>query len=95
MSKYTPGPWEARGLSVFLPNETALAVATCVPHRPEAQANARLIAAAPELLEALQAVQIHLEHCGWGDSFNRERAEDAGLPNMITAAIAKATGDTQ
>jgi hypothetical protein len=57
----------------------------------EAEANARLIAAAPELLEACKAI-LTLEELEMGD--------DSLLPPehpkaMVYAAIAKATGGTQ
>ena len=57
MSKHTPGPWKARLLpmGVYLieirPQETICAIAS---QRENHHANARLIAAAPELLEALK-----------------------------------------
>lgn len=63
MSKHTPGPWRVCGLNVACNKE--IVVASCyrdslesVVVRPkemeECLANARLIAAAPELLEALK-----------------------------------------
>jgi hypothetical protein len=52
----------------------------------ERRANARLIAAAPELLEALREVR----KCGNGGAKLSRRASD-----MVRAAIAKATGDSQ
>ncbi len=51
--------------------------------------DARLIAAAPELLEALEAAEEHLNFCGWGDKYERECARDEKLPEKIRAAIAK------
>lgn len=53
---HTPGPWEARGLTVFEPSKTALSVATATQHQPHAKANARLIAAAPDMLASLRAM---------------------------------------
>lgn len=58
MSAHTPGPWTARkhtdtkGWTVSAGNSIA-----SVKPRPEAEANARLIAAAPELLEALKEIR--------------------------------------
>ena len=51
--------------------------------RPDAEANARLIAAAPDMLEALK----HLVH--WHDQLGPDDVAKA------TAAIAKATGASQ
>lgn len=39
------------------------------------------------LQDALEAAQAHLEYCGWGDSWERECAEHAGLPEKIQAAL--------
>ncbi len=52
--------------------------------------HARLIAAAPELLEALKAAEDHLDLCGYGDSWERECSEK--LPGLIANAIEKAEG---
>jgi hypothetical protein len=76
-----------------------LCVADChTKNAPESEgervANARLIAAAPELLEALKALLLHEgEKCFSGigtehDSYALEAAKNAAI-----AAIAKATGE--
>lgn len=78
MSAHTPGPWHALGRVVTL-DEVSLRgltpIAKCASHREgqlrislrEAEANARLIAAAPELLEALREVSAFLgDKCDWG-----------------------------
>lgn len=57
--KHTPGPWQ-----IGMPNQvlstarSVLAVTDCEPHIPEEEtrANARLIAAAPGLLQALYEI---------------------------------------
>lgn len=61
MNKYTPGPWELRGPRTITDQHGAeLAEAKPVNQtgigdcRDETAANTRLIAAAPELLEALE-----------------------------------------
>lgn len=57
----------------------------------EREANARLIAAAPELLAALEALfaNCSMIHNVWGDGCNRKQA-DAAIA-AARAAIAKAT----
>ena len=89
MSKHTPGPWLRDGDRVYTLHKLAHVEASrwnaqvrpsvgCPPD--EADANARLIAAAPELLEALK----------W-----TARALDKEHPAAIKAraAIAKAEGE--
>lgn len=91
-TKHTPGPWEV------LPGESRkpyLRVrGTCLGRlykianvllgfsTEESKANARLIAAAPELLEALESIRDLPAHP------MRKRAVE-----IATAAIAKATGE--
>jgi hypothetical protein len=70
MSKHTPGPWTAgsdRGYGHYngvqiTDDRSGLVLAVAIGDVPElkAQANARLIAAAPELLAALLMVQREL-----------------------------------
>lgn len=83
MSSHTPGPWKVKhGYNVLAESRT---VATCggyTSNLPEDNshevniANAKLIAAAPELLNALESfVWLH-------DSTDRRLCEDAGVePN--------------
>lgn len=42
------------------------------------------------LLDALNAAHEHLEWCGYGDSWERECAMEAKLPQKIEAALAEA-----
>jgi len=89
MSKHTPGPWEIKRHPdscykyISAPEHLALAqVVWCVEEEdrsPACEANAYLIAAAPDLLEALE---IALD-CA-GDAWWAEKAE---------SAIAKAKGE--
>ena len=98
--KGTPGPWrvsEKRGDLIDIrhennePGAMSLNLAQVVARQSwlrEAEANARLIAAAPELLEALQRCEvvlsvIPLEVCDVEDLLHAR------------AAIAKATGETK
>ena len=89
MSKHTPGPWFVPAptyrtlyVEARIGNMMLQEVASCGPTADPAQqaANARLIAAAPELLEALKVL---VENGGIGPE---QMFHDA------RAAIAKATG---
>ncbi len=95
MSKHTPGPWFAKreGFSTVyvearIGGGWVQEVAACGPTeagQEQQEANARLIAAAPELLEALQSVlNSCLDSQGLADAYKQARA-----------AIAKATGEKQ
>ncbi len=59
-----------------------------------AEANARLIAAAPDLVEALEAAGEHLEACvptdGWGLRNVHEDNERADILARVRAALTKA-----
>lgn len=89
---FTPGPWIVQdSTSVFGPvditaGETCVAVAQAEPGRMEAEANARLIAAAPELLAALTGVKHH--NAALKDAY---KLSDS-LMRQIETAIAKAEG---
>lgn len=91
-SKHTPGPWIAEvddnGENLGIMSEAGKAVVAgcgCCgspwSDKTHAHANARLIAAAPELLEALKMVLQH------GRIDNSEKRM-----NVVSAAIAKAEG---
>ena len=100
MSKHTPGPWTFDGpdgwqsLDVVARhgggNETTVAIANSIdssfaPDDETGIGNASLIAAAPELLAALQAYVSADDEC-MGDSIGGD------IRNAARAAIAKATG---
>ena len=93
MSKHTPGPWAmtADGCGFYVEGGNLLvAVAHEVDQHPtdidefmageETEANARLIAAAPELLEFAEEVR---------------RTGDTRLASMAIAVIAKAIGEAK
>ena len=84
--KHTPGPWIADGTTVMTSDGIYLHVATThfLTDRPEA--NARLIAAAPEMYEALKAL---VESLDW--EAKRSGTTYAGHEDA-RAAIAKAEG---
>lgn len=101
MSKHTPGPWRvgrghngalgvwSNGVSTDSPDVCSVAA---VPNT-EDEKRARLIAAAPELLEAAEAVEA------WWNAMpimSRVPAHDEALSAIrkARAAIAKAKGET-
>jgi hypothetical protein len=100
MTKPTPGPWIAAsrpssvvGLPIVSsPQGRSIASVTFFAlgeafelHDLESQANARLIAAAPDLLRAAEALLDHL-------TFNA--APSQGIVDMFREALAKARGET-
>ena len=97
-SKHTPGPWEVLrvdNILAIMPDpirgkpDSFLGIATVQEHDEERsagriEANARLIAAAPELLEALKAItKVNMESA----VLIYQRMEE-----IARAAIAKAEG---
>ena len=99
---YTPGPWdvEPKGSRHFVDGADGLTVAYLdragVRERSEIEANARLIASAPELLDALEGCADALREAG-KDFAQANRL--AARPNLYElheqaarAAIAKARG---
>lgn len=97
MSKHTEGPWRLHGTER---GETLVAahdnnnrykvrIAVCGPRD---KADARLIAAAPDMLAALQEVQLHIENALKVGASGPGYWEDLADANVIAPAIAKATG---
>ena len=105
MSKHTPGPWDHHvdNQSEYTHTITAVSrpatspiIADVVKH-PSSEANARLIAAAPDLLEALLAVasmppddEGDLPPIPWVQQPDFAPSQYK-LANQMRAAIAKAT----
>ena len=92
-ASFTPGPWSVGGrhgfVEVFGPrNLTGSPIIATMESQPR-EANARLIAAAPEMLAALQNAQLQIEYLH--DKFQETGSGNATL-YFIQAAIAKATG---
>lgn len=96
IAKHTPGPWKSvnvssQGTAVYRRidglNGTHIGFAGAYKlHNSEiAEANARLIAAAPDLLEAAQLAVIELAYVAHAE------VESNALP-LLRAAIAKAEG---
>lgn len=97
MSGHTPGLWEyeggpSHGGAVFS-ESTRLAL---IEARPECVANGRLMAAAPNLLDALRKFGQHGRYCGFVGDGIREPAEMIDRCTCgLDAAIEKATGEAQ
>ena len=95
MSEHTPGPWEVwsgNPWQVFAPRESngldgQYHIAGANHNNPNGKANGRLIAAAPDLLEALkemrERLQVHMKH-----------TEDLMADMKAAKAIEKAEGVT-
>lgn len=91
MNKHTPGPWQKAEpfASVKAPGRPC--IADCGSRSDlTAQANARLIAAAPDLLAACEAA-LESEVCVCADIADGDSA-GACLACVLFAAIAKARG---
>lgn len=101
MSKHTPAPWfhdddgDDRTMYVYVFDRTPAAPIARVDIRHiysgihDGRANASLIAAAPDLLEALQAYDA------WADKVLCTDDELKRIREQMRAAIAKATGEQQ
>ena len=89
-TKHTPGPWEADDYAVQSPANERLQIREQSVRimSAERQANARLIAAAPELLEACHA--ICRAFCITRESDEAEQAALNDAYNKCRAAIARA-----
>ena len=103
--KHTPGPWvvdepDKHGQAIVSSEHTE--IATCWHHcvgaiEKEMHANARLIAAAPDLLEALRIAAGHLVWCSNakpGIETDEGRKLTMEFADRAFAAIAKAEGRT-
>lgn len=115
MSGYTPGPWvvytadgslgtvETADGAVVVAQAQQVSAKDQLSGSPERFANARLIAAAPDLLEALFALLPHVEHadsCGDMDAYNNADVPTCGCGldsarERANAAISRATGEGQ
>ena len=86
MSKHTPGPWEiGNNMILKVINGSYFSIAEVNDWEDETVPNARLIAAAPELLAALQIV--------WGKHAVGALTLPSGDLERIEAVIAKAKGE--
>ncbi len=102
---HTPGPWEANDtllasddiVEVFhVRDETGekpVADVYSYENRDEARANAVLISAAPEMLEALQQALVALDmDDAFGADIDARHVAEEDAYHLLTSAIAKATG---
>lgn len=97
MSEHTPGPWEIHPQldscyrDISAPKHIALAQVVWrfeeEDRSPECEANAHLIAAAPDLLGALNSLLEYLHE------YDLDYPEAAPVFDKARAAIAKARGD--
>ena len=85
-TEHTPGLWEVGhdGSGAPIITFEARDIATVEAYYKDAEANARLIAAAPELLAALRVIAEDGKRDGWIPSYHWGEAQKA---------IAKATGE--
>ena len=91
--KHTPGPWSVQDGDRVFGYSTGKPYSHClhegIGYKTEREANARLIAAAPDLLTALQdIVDAYQKH------FDAMPVAWQTYDNIARAAIAKATGET-
>lgn len=96
MSKHTPGPWEAGdvdGDDIYIWSEGQKQFVGLASYEDgtqrEVQANAHLIAAAPELLEACELAEQF-----WYADHPNDTVEAQQARRQLRAAIAKATGSS-
>lgn len=92
MSKHTPGPWVARpDPNACLPDDWCVGIGDSLANIDKvavcSERDARLIAAAPELLEACQALIAYCDK-------NPPMGDSLWSVRQIRAAIAKAEGQT-
>lgn len=93
MKKHTPGPWSFDEDGTVFKGKNRLLIAEVAQQGMgyAASANTRLVAAAPDLLAALQSVMTW-----WAESVPLNGADDDMPPLIFDAAwsaIAKATGE--
>lgn len=96
MNKHTPGPWFAvadKGQTIIRTSRSSAAFSPLAIVKgdkrdtlKDQEANARLIAAAPVLLEALENMVSKAQKQNWNDNYPTEL-------NAAYAAIAKARGE--
>jgi hypothetical protein len=97
-TQHTPGPWNINGGRIEGPNAytstaTVIGVVGEISNQSFTDtANARLIAAAPEMLKALQSIATRAS-CAPNDDAKLAGQEFDRIMQMARAAIAKAKGE--
>jgi hypothetical protein len=97
MSKHTPGPWTETACEVQAPDGTSICEmfsrpedsGVNYPYAPEADANSRLICAAPDLLAALEQTLATLDAVCEMQGFDKYKQHGS---KQAREAIAKAKG---
>lgn len=95
-AQHTPGPWIVKTLAngvlrIGNPNQVGpVAIADMLDQNSVARANASLIAAAPELLEALRSASAYLAQ--YAKYHASQSAVAHNVISLVDAAIAKAEG---
>ena len=93
MSGHTPGPWAVTPDSfVMAGSRPSIGVARVITHAKEFVANARLIAAAPDLLEAAKLTALHFERMNLHPDVNFMGDDEHEAWGALNRAIAKAEG---
>jgi hypothetical protein len=97
MNNHTPGPWATGPSSTVWKDHGRPLYVVSFCHGPESQANAQLIAAAPDLLAACQAVAGDCDSIADGDDFSGMSDAElfGGFLDVLGTAIRKATGDAK
>lgn len=93
-TKFTPGPWRIRKTSVYdavYTDDDILIAFVGIRENEEAQANNALIAAAPELYEALQLL-INALHKHTPDMSQSALADICPACDVAAVALTKAQG---
>jgi hypothetical protein len=86
---HTPGPWIRKGEQIWNQNEAMYCAAAnfdCIMPSQTLEANARLIAASPTLLETLQLLELQL---------SRPYAPDGYMQAVMLAAARAAVAMTE
>jgi hypothetical protein len=99
MKAYTSGPWESNGNKIYAAFDKEIIATIEFPysdakeyrHGPERESNARLIAAAPEMLEALNTILEFWEEDGRAISPSAMIGSfEDNIGNVVKAAVQKA-----
>jgi len=98
MSKHTPGPWHTDIFSLQVLSENSLGICQLQAQFgsdpfPNYRANARLISAAPDLLEALKMYELFANEAEEHGETPVSRTLLRAARSQARAAIAKAEGE--